>query len=323
MTNSELSRQWAEEVESAAAGIDRSVGKLNAALRDVGHQPLAVNVSPMDRSVFYDHASALLVSRNVEIAPPPNVSVVDLMYKDLDVKKPFNRSGKGFRDALTWETIRQLCVNLGDPANLVVFVTDNHTDFCVKANGPLHPDLRQELHFDQLFEVVSSVKALLEHAEFEPMVKRSRVLEETFTPKRLIDLVDTALSDLIGQGVDEALGVYAGDGLYDVPIHVGLDEASFDEIMIDENSIKSDIYRVGDELTIRVVVNTECSFDGFVDKSDYYISDDDSGLSVFEDWNDHVFRAGARQEVCFTLSGSFTDDTVDDVVLTVDAASEI
>ena len=319
----ELSRQWAEEVASATAGIDRSVGKLNEALRDVGHQPVVVSVTPMDRSVFYENASGQLRSKNVDVMPPPDVSVVDLLHKDLDVRKPFIRSGKGFRDALTWETIKQLCVAVDDPANLVVFVTDNHTDFCVKENGPLHPDLRQDLHVDQRFDVVPSVKSVLGHAEFEPIVKRFRVLENTFTQARLLELVDAAVSDLVGREVDETLGVYAGDGLYTVPIYVGLDGASFDEIMIDEDSIKSDLYRVGDELTIQVTVNTECSFDGFVDKSDYYASDDETRLYLFEDWNDHVFRAGARREVGFTLNGSFTEDTLDDLVLTVDEATEI
>jgi hypothetical protein len=319
----ELSRQWAEEIESATAGINRSVGKLNEALRDVGREPMIVSVATMDRAVFYDHASALLESKSVEITPTPTVSVVDLMHRDLDVKKPFVRSGKGFRDALTWETVGQLCVDLDDPANLVVFVTSNHTDFCVKENGPLHPDLQQDLHPDQRFDVVPSIKALLEHTELEPIVKRFRVLEETFTPVRLFELVDSAISDLVGRDVDEALGVYAGDGMYSVPIYVGLDSASFDEIIIDEDSMKSDIYRVGDELTIQVTVNTTCSFDGFVDKSDYFASDEESGAFVLEDWNDHVFRAGRRQEVGFTLNGSFTEDALDEVELTVDEATEI
>ncbi|MFB8191366.1 PIN domain-containing protein [Microbacterium sp. NPDC055988] len=319
----ELSRQWAEEVESATAGIGRSVGKLNAALRDVGHEPLVVDVTSLDRSVFYDHVSAHLMGKRVEIIPPPQVSVVDLMHKDLDVRKPFVRTGKGFRDALTWETIKQLCSGLADPANLVVFVTDNHTDFCIKENGPLHPDLRAELHPSQRFDVLPSIKALLEHTELDLIVKRFRVLEETFTPTRLLELIDFALSELVGQEVSDALGVYEGDGLYSVPINVGLDGAAFDEIMIDENSIQSDIYRVGKDLTIRVTVETECSFDGFIDKSDYFVSDDEDGLSLLEDWNDHVFRAGARREVRFTLNGSFTEDTLDTLSLTVDDAVEI
>lgn len=318
----ELSRQWAEEVQSAADGIGRSVAKLNTALRDVEQQPLLVPVAPLDRSVFYDHVSALLKDKRVEVSPPPEVSVIDLMHKDLDVRKPFIRSGKGFRDAMTWETIKQVCTDLAEPANLVVFVTDNHTDFCVRENGPLHPDLRSDLHPSQRFDVQASVKALLDHAELDPIVKRFRVLEATFTPPRLLELVESAIVELVGQGVYEALGVYEGSGLYSVPIDVGLDDAAFDEILIDENSIRSEIYRVGDELTIQVTVDTECSFDGFINKSDYFVADDETGLSLFEDWNDHVFRAGARREIRFTLNGSFTEDALDTVSLTVDDATD-
>lgn len=314
----ELSRQWAERVQAACAGIDESVEKLNEDLRQVGRAPLVVSPTALERDVFYDHAVSILKRSNASIPPLPDVPLADIMQRDLDVRKPFERSGKGFRDALTWESIKQYCV---DPTRHVIFVTENHRDFCVKEKGPLHPDLRGELHAEQRFDVVPTVAELLKHPMIQPIVERYRVVQETFTAARLHSLVDAAVTDIVGRDVD-AFAEYVGNGMYSVPIYVGLESPTFDEILIDENSITSEIYRVGDELTIQVTANAECSFDGLIDKHDYWGSEGDYRISILSDWNDQMFRAGAHREVAFTLTGSFTDETIEEVALTVDGVTE-
>lgn len=319
----ELSRQWAEEVEKNSADARSAVKKLNEALVDVGAQKVALTTPEPDRNIYYAHADSLFHAKRAEVPPPPEVPVRDLLTKEIEVKKPFARQGTGFRDALIWETVREVCGRIEDVKTPVLFVTNNHKDFCASKAGGLHPDLMQDLAEGQRFDVVASLHHLLQHETIEPLVNTFRVLEETFTSERVEELVDHAIADLHGVDVEEALGVYVGDGVYEVPISVGLDGAAFEEIMYEEDTITSEIYRAGEEFTIRVTVDADCSFEGFIDKSDYFIYAEDEGYSFLEDWNDHVFRTSVRNRVRFTLSAVFTEATIDDVVLSVDEAKDL
>lgn len=320
----ELSRQWAGEVQDNAAAARTGVKKLNEALVDVEVERVTLDLPEFDRSVYYDYAKKLFHAKGAEVPPPPpEVSVRDLLDKEIEVRKPFARQGTGFRDALIWETVREVCDGLEDPGTPVVFVTNNHKDFCDKTGGNLHPDLRQDLAGGQRFDIVSSLHHLLEHEAVAPLVKTFRVLEGTFTSERLAEIVDRAITDLHGVNVEEALGVYIGDGMYEVPISTGLDSATFEEIMHEGDTIASEIYRAGDELTVCVTVNADCSFNGFVDKGEYFSNDEVASYSFLENWNDYIFRASVRRWLRFTFSATFTEDTRDDVVLSLDAAEEL
>ena len=59
----------------------------------------------------------------------PQVSHADLVERDLSSRKPFSPTGKGYRDALIWESVVELCTDLTD-ADTLIFVTDNKSDFC-------------------------------------------------------------------------------------------------------------------------------------------------------------------------------------------------
>ncbi|KAA9392950.1 DUF4935 domain-containing protein [Kocuria coralli] len=319
----ELSRQWAEEVQDNAAIARTGMKKLNEALVDVEVERVTLHLPEPDRSVYYDYVEKLFHAKRAEVPPPPEVSVRDLLVKEIEVRKPFARQGTGFRDALIWETVREICDGLEDPGTRIVFVTNNHKDFCDKKGGNLHPDLRQDLAEGQRFDIVPSLHHLLEHEAVAPLVKTFRVLEGTFTPERLAEIVDRAVTDLHGVNVEEALGVYIGDGMYEVPVSTGLDSAAFEEIMYEEDTIASEIYRAGDELTIRVTVVADCSFEGFVDKGEYFAHEEDASYSFLENWNDYVFRASVRRRLRFTFSAAFTEDTRDDVVLSLDEAEEL
>lgn len=319
----ELSRQWVEEAREKLAEVLTGVKKLNESLVEFDLGKVEIKVPEPDRTAFYSFAEDLFRSKRVEIPSPPEVSVRDLLAKEIEVRKPFDRQGTGFRDALIWETVRELCGDLDDPSTPVVFVTNNHTDFCDKRGGGLHRDLRQDLAVSQAFDVVPSLHHLLEHEEVAPLAEAFRVLEDTFTPGYIEELVDSAIADLHGVDVEEALGVYIGEGMYEVPISTGLSGAAFEEIMFEEDTIFSEIYRAGDELTIRVTVDADCSFDGYVDKSDYFLRDDDTEFSALEDWNDYVFRASVPGRLRFTFSASFTEATTDDILLSLDEAEEV
>lgn len=319
----ELSRQWAEEVQTNAENARSSLKKLNDALMDIEAKPAVIEMDEPDRTDFYTFAADLFTSKRAEIVSAPDVSVNDLLAKELEVKKPFARKGTGFRDALIWETIREVCVRQGNPKSPVIFVTNNHTDFCDKKGGTLHPDLSADLPHGQSFQIVPSLHHLLEHDVVKPHVKSFRVLGETFTPERLNVLIDQALAELYGKDVEEVLGVYAGDGLYELPINTSLESSTFDSIDFADDTITSEIYKSSDELIMRVTVDAECSLDGFIPKGEFFIREEDGDYGFAEDWNDHYFRTSTVHNIRFTFSANFTEQSVDDVVLSLDEAEEL
>lgn len=204
-----------------------------------------------------------------------------------------------------------------------MFVTNNHTDFCDKKGGTLHPDLSADLPHGQSFQIVPSLHHLLEHDVVKPHVKSFRVLGETFTPERLNVLIDQALAELYGKDVEEVLGVYAGDGLYELPINTSLESSTFDSIDFADDTITSEIYKSSDELIMRVTVDAECSLDGFIPKGEFFIREEDGDYGFAEDWNDHYFRTSTVHNIRFTFSANFTEQSVDDVVLSLDEAEEL
>jgi hypothetical protein len=321
----ELSRQWAERLGESIADMEGALKRINGALMEIEGTEFELTVPSHHRIVFYDFARQLLIARRVEVPTVPDVSAANLMARDLDVRKPFDREGRGFRDALIWETIRALCEEFSDPSTPVVFVTSNHTDFCSPKSHELHPSLRQDLHADQVFDIVTSLHGVKAHEWIKPQAEQLRVLQEAFTRERIEELVDNAIADLHGVDVEQALGAYVGDGFYDVPISSALDSPAFEEILPDNSSIESDIFRSGDgELTIQVAIACDVSLEGFIDKSDYLVSDND--VTMLEDWNRHVFHASDSHRVRFTLSAEFAEsdlDDLDDLALTVDEAEEL
>lgn len=92
-----------------------------------------------------DYRNALfkrLDELNITIIPYPNISHKELVKRDLARKKPFQPSGKGYRDALIWESV---CNNIEKTDNNpdVVFINKNTKDFFEKGN--IHPDLQTDV----------------------------------------------------------------------------------------------------------------------------------------------------------------------------------
>ena len=237
----ELSRQWAEDLTESAVTLGRELKKINEALAEIGAPLQALTVPPLDRTDFYDFARNLFLAKSAEVPTVPDVPVAGLLVKDLDVRKPFARDGKGFRDALIWETIREFCDILDDPTTPVLFVTNNHTDFCEPKTRELHSDLRQGLHPDQHFEVVTSLYDLRSHAAIQPLREDLEEVQAAFTRERVEELVDAALANLHGEDVEQSVGVYEGEGLVSLPISSALDSPAFDEIIPENSSIKTEI----------------------------------------------------------------------------------
>lgn len=325
----ELARQGAKSFNDKHSSL-RNAGKNFTDLIEEAHS-IGLSVAPAsveiigppltDRNAVYDAMSAFLHRIGVEMPIYPAVTVEDLLDRDLDRRRPFADSGKGFRDALTWETVRELCGRLRGPDTLVILVTRDG-DFRAEKEKALHPHLLDDLEPGQRIEIVDDVRELLEHERIKPLAERLRVVSESLTQQRVTSLVDRALTELGGHEL-ETVGFYAPGEVYDSPIRTELDDVAFNGVDPDNDTIGFEIFRTGydHEMTIRVTVDADCDIEGFIDKSTFLVSG--SQFTYYEDWNRHRFRAIEPHRVRFTLSADFTESTVDDIALTVDEVEEV
>ncbi len=117
-----------------AAGLLKVVAKLPAAM-------------PSSDEVVIDYRAKLtarLKELKARTLPMPTTPIFSLFKRYLEKRRPFLDGGKGFNDALIWETILTDCHSHDEK---IVFVTEDY-DFGVKSDQDgieLHPDLVREL----------------------------------------------------------------------------------------------------------------------------------------------------------------------------------
>ncbi|MGK9149549.1 DUF4935 domain-containing protein [Plantibacter flavus] len=318
----ELSRQWFQEIEDLSAKIDTEIKTYGETLDTLDVARPIVDLPRTSRTDLYDSARRHLEDKNVEVPPYPGVVVADLLERDLDARKPFTKDGKGFRDALIWETVKTLCAELDDRGTLVIFVTANHKDFCAHEGGGLHGDLEVELPADQRFEIVKRLPELLKHDEISPLVEALRV-EESINPRQLAKPVNHALAELEGRDLEQDFGVYEGDGIYTSPIQTDLVEVCFNWIHPDNTSISHKVFRTGEagELTLRVTVDAEAQIDGLIGKADFLMNSE--SFSYHEDWNRHMYRVIEPHQVRFTLTANLPSEKgIEGIALRVEGVEE-
>jgi hypothetical protein len=139
-----------EEVISGATGrLEEARNKVarGATLLDEMFEtsPLVVPELDVDAltSQYRDEIEARLRDHNVEIVEPDRVSHQEVIARDLAKRPPFDESGRGYRDALTWHAIRDLVMGEGESVTLVT----RDTDFSASKaeHQKLHPVLVGEI----------------------------------------------------------------------------------------------------------------------------------------------------------------------------------
>lgn len=328
----ELARQGAKEFNDKHSKLRNAVKELNDVIGaarsvDVIARPSAAadGPEPLERSAVYEALETFLGGKRVWIARYPEVSVAELLERDLDRRKPFSETGKGFRDALIWATIRDLCAE-EDPATPVLFVTNNSDDFgASKTKMELHPHLRDELDADRSFTIVEDLRAVTGHPLIAPLIESLRTLDGREPARaRIAELVNETLSDLSGRDLVTVVGVWDGDVISDSPLPSALHDTGFNDIAPDMETIAYDVLRTGEgnERVVRVTVEADCDIEGYIDRS-AYLEGGDFGFTYVEEENRYVVRAMERHRVRFALSGSFSASSSEELALVVDGVEEV
>ena len=74
----------------------------------------SIDVITKEKEEYAKFFYAQIRRLNINIIPYPSTSHKDLVSRDLARKRPFQESGKGYRDALIWESLLTICTKPND-----------------------------------------------------------------------------------------------------------------------------------------------------------------------------------------------------------------
>lgn len=138
----ETVRHFNKKYSSALRSFQKMTWISSVINQDVG-QLIGVEDAEKDyRSVFLDRLKSL----NARIIPLPEIETKIILKRDLAGRKPFDASGKGFRDTLIWENVLEDCAQHSE----VIVIISADSDFGIfskETNGlpKLHDDLKNDL----------------------------------------------------------------------------------------------------------------------------------------------------------------------------------
>lgn len=306
----EAARHWDEQAQKTLTRLLQAP----KSLADLGLEefdlPAVVHGMKVDPDAYLKKAVERLSPLGVEILPLPNVGVADVLSRDLARKKPFAKSGKGFRDALIWHAAKELLATLPSQT-LVYFVSNNTEDY--SKDGELHPDLLSEIDdLDLDMRYVTTLDQLLASDAVRPLVEKlspspqelERFLRASIEQAEIEDYepsigdvireaIDDVVADLTGEEISTGIEYGSGLDFSDVFFPHEMEAPSIGYIQIEPNSLEWDAYETYEEetLLVRATVDADVEIEGFVFKADYYGIEGDVSLIEF-DWNKHYALVG-------------------------------
>ena len=138
--------KYREKTRECKLKIDRGISDFKRLTgKDVEDNPISDEFILKESEKYARSFKKQLQELGIKIIPYPSISHQELVKRDLARKKPFQETGKGYRDALIWESVKSICeksLSLFENPK-IIFVNKNHKDFCEE--GLLHPDLKEDL----------------------------------------------------------------------------------------------------------------------------------------------------------------------------------
>ena len=302
----ETARHWEREVierselPKAVKRIQERLERLKRLGMDIDYAlPPPPEIERIDRAAFTEKLRLRLVSAGAHIAPVPEISVKDVLQRDLDGRRPFQESGKGFRDTLIWETVREV-INALDGSAPVYFVSDNVADYW-GADG-LHQDLNADLSRDSAeVKVVRSLPDLLRE---EPLIAAVASLQVEAPEERLqayisspedsvedglypsvtefvTKAVISALENLSGEEIETHNAASWGISFTDIGVSAYLENPRIAGARALRDVVDWHAYETFDETTllIQASIDVEVEIEGSVHRSDYVEAEQD-GVSI-------------------------------------------
>ncbi len=300
----EIFRQYRTELESAYDKYTKGASLLSGlGLKEIklatGEDYLSKTLE--EKKKRYEKR---LKDLGIELLPYPKTKHEVLVTKELEGKKPFASSKKGYRDSLIWETVMEQLIPVKDlwGETQVLFLSANTLDFA-DAGKNLHPDLIKEFteqgftenavelvcDFDKFF--TETINAELEELE---KTAQTLLLKRKFNRINLNEELNTllydeyVLKDVLASDMEK-------EG---VRIPVEYENPTVQDIHLKD--VKSVVvHKLTDGSAI-----IDCEMEAVADiefylfKGDYALFDDYNMPEILDwNWNEHYYLAAIQAKV--------------------------
>lgn len=317
----ELERQRRTAIQNKLDQLKAAPKKIEGALRQLGVSSEEAGIAvPNPPAISFDtllkrynqRVAEAIAENNIDILPLPDVTHEELLARDLASKKPFDLNGKGYRDALIWETVLRRYSQL-DYEDHLFLVTDD-SNFGEGEGEGLDAGLLAELP-EEVAAALTRVRSLDELLEDETMQEQRLIVQQA------IDSADgPSVSDLVEGSVEHfvesqlpgrSLGAHTHEAL-GLPREV-------EDLEVDEGSSTGNfawsLYDEFDGTTVlgEASIDVQLTLRGFVTKANAAVLADE-GLAV-EGWEDDVATVLLTIEAraLFDVRVEVMGDSVEDI----------
>ncbi|MCK5599599.1 DUF4935 domain-containing protein [bacterium] len=228
---------------------------------------------------------------NRKIFPYPKVNHENIVDRAVKKRKPFNSQGKGYRDTLIWENLKEILHENQDAK--VIFVTKNTNDY-FGDKSDLHDDLRQDLQENEIG--IDRVKL---HGSLTEMFKKE--ISDEFLPQEKIkrQFKKNEWEVISHEGLFEYLDEFVTEQEIKIDLPDGNDEMVYLE-SIDGMKIGTidDILQFPDnEVYLSFQVKANCILSYLVDKRDLYPNESKEYHVIDIGWNEHSAEVEITRDV--------------------------
>lgn len=311
--------KYREKLQEYKSKIDKNISDFKRLTgKDIGGSSISDEFIANEANEYAVLFKKQLRKLDIKIIPYPSTSHQELVKRDLARKKPFQESGKGYRDALIWESVKSIC---DKPTSLfdmpkIIFVNKNHKDFC--EGSILHPDLKNDLIDNGIDEnyvkVVEDIDSFVKEYIKPKQKILNDILNELNTGKQYnrinldIEVESRIEKFLLHRQFDYEDSPFRQE--FENPSVVGIEEAVFKVI---------DVRQISEaEILVELTIDVECEFDFYIFKSDAMCMDEDELPTILDnDWNKHYMAASdtalVKLKMSLIVDAGFSEILSDDM----------
>lgn len=300
----ESTNKYRERIQECKSKIDKNISDFKRLTgKDIKDSSISDEFIAKEADEYTVLFKKKLQKLNVKIIPYPSISHQELVKRDLARKKPFQESGKGYRDALIWESIKSICDKSTSLLDMpkIIFVNKNHKDFC--EDGVLHLDLKSDLVDNGIDKNYVRVVEDIDIFVKEFIKPKQEILrgildvlnaDKQFNRINLNIEVENRITNFLSyRQFDYEESPFGQE--FESPSVVGIEEASFEVI---------DVRQISEcEILVELTIDVECEFDFYIFKSDAICVDEAELPTIWDnDWNKHYMAASDTAKVKLKMS---------------------
>lgn len=299
----EVINKYEQQISKMHSEINTQIRKYNKLTSNSFENPIESDSIQNAVNTYRDKINSLFEKNAITILPYPDVDHAVLARKAMLSRKPFNSNEKGYRDNLIWENIKKIIADENPDAIVspeLVFITGNYKDFSGKSNE-LHEELLEELINENKSEDIVLYESL---GEFNEKVSKL-YYQEVFKFKERLENQDFWDFDLKSDIETFLFDDFVGSELHNYRQFVPYANDSPIVDAINENfelNITSVKQISSTEFLIDVDFELETHLNYFIDKHDYWSSENDDFSVIDLDWNDHVVFVESEVQIPISIS---------------------